>query len=304
MAGIKAELLAGVAASMRDRTPVVHGEPTAPGGGGRSSSVVRQSEGRRRLDAACVIRLDRIIADPNQPRTEFDPAALARLAESLKARGQLQPIRVRWDDAADRYVVVVGERRWRAAQLAGLETLACVVVSGEATAEDLLEDQLIENCLREDLRPIEQARAFKSLLDGRGLSVRGLAERLQVGHASIVRALALLDLPGDVQEAVERGQIAPNTAYELSKIEDPAEQAVMAKEAARGALKRDEIKAKTSRPRKGRGVRKPTSRVFRSPSGRVTAELRKGDGLAAIRALLADALAQVDAEMATEQAAA
>ena len=79
----------------------------------------RSFEGRSRLKTACEIRLDRIVADPNQPRVEFDPESLERLAASLRQRGQLQPIRVRWDEALDRYVVVVGERRWRAARLAG-----------------------------------------------------------------------------------------------------------------------------------------------------------------------------------------
>jgi ParB family chromosome partitioning protein len=163
------------------------------------------------------------------------------------------------------------------------------MIAGEATPEDLLEAQLVESCLRDDLRPVEQARAFRSLRDGRGLSVRALAERLHIGHASIVRALALLELPGDVQEAVERGEIAPNTAYELSKVGDPAEPAALAKEAARGGLKRDEIK----------------SRVLRSPAAQVTVELRKGEGLAAIREALADALARVDAELSSgDQAAA
>ena len=216
-----------------------------------------REEGRKRLDAACQIRLDRIVPDPGQPRTEFDPEALARLAESLKQRGQLQPIRVRWDDATDRYVVVVGERRYRAARLAGLETIACVVTTEAASPEDLLEDQLVENALREDLKPIEQARAYRSLLTARGLTQRQLAERLQIGHASIARALALLELPEPIQEDVEAGKIAPNTAYELSKVDDPGEQATLAREAAGGRLRRDELKELTGAPKKGRGVGKP-----------------------------------------------
>ncbi len=301
MAGIKADMLAHVDSSLRDRTgpgfhgetaPAVHGETAPP-----RSALERQAEGRRRLDSAAVIRVDRIAADPLQPRTEFDPDALARLAGSMKDRGQLQPIRVRWDDASGRYVVVVGERRWRAARVAGLQTLACVVVSGDVAPEDLLEDQLIENCLREDLKPIEQARAYKSLMTSRGLSLRALAERLQVGHASISRALALLGLPQDIRESVERGDIAPNTAYELSKVADPAEQAELARDAASGGLKRDEIKAKTSKPRKGRGGAKGAPRVFRVSAGRVTVELRKAAGDEAIAAMLGEALDQIRARL-------
>ena len=148
MATTKTDMLSNVASSMRERPGVSPGSADAP------SSLARRSEGWKRLEAAAVIRLDRIVADPNQPRMEFDPESLARLATSLRERGQLQPIRVRWDDTASRYVVVVGERRWRAAQLAGLESLACVVVAGEPTAEDLLEDQLVENarCARTSSR--------------------------------------------------------------------------------------------------------------------------------------------------------
>ena len=284
MATTKTDMLANVASSMRDRPGVSPGSAAAP------SSLARRSEGWKRLEAAAVIRLDRIIADPNQPRTEFDPESLGRLANSLRERGQLQPIRVRWDDAANRYVVVVGERRWRAARLAGLESLACVVVAGEPTAEDLLEDQLVENALREDLKPIEQARAYKSLMKSRSLSTRQLADRLQIGAATVAKALALLTLPGDMQEAVEAGRIAPGTAYELSKVDDPGEQAALAREAATGRLKRDEIQERTSTPRKGRGVgktRKITSRVFRTSAGpRITVELKRGlDGPTALAAV-------------------
>jgi ParB family chromosome partitioning protein len=258
------------------------------------------------MESAAVIRLDRIIADPNQPRTEFDPESLDRLAASLKERGQLQPIRVRWDDAASRYVVVVGERRWRAAQLAGLETLACVVVSGEPSPEDLLEDQLVENALREDLKPIEQARAYKSLIASRGLSTRQLADRLQIGAASVAKSLALLGLPSNMQEAVEAGQIAPGTAYELSKVEDPAEQAELAKEAAAGRLKRDEIQQRTRATRKDTGAakgkaRKTTSRVIRTANAhKVTIENRRGLDDESILVALEDALGQVRARLRTD----
>ena len=131
MATTKNDMLSNVASSMRERPGAFPRNAEAP------SSLARRSEGWKRLEAAAVIRLDRIVADPNRPRMGLIPSP-RRLATSLRECGQLQPIRVRWDDTASRYVVVVGERRWRAAQLAGLESLACVVVAGEPTAEDLL----------------------------------------------------------------------------------------------------------------------------------------------------------------------
>jgi ParB family transcriptional regulator, chromosome partitioning protein len=299
MATMKTDMLASVASSMQDRAGASPGN-TPPAA---ASSLARRSEGWRRHESAAVIRLDRIIADPNQPRTEFDPESLGRLADSLRERGQLQPIRVRWDDAADRYVVVVGERRWRAARLAGLESLACVVVTGEPTAEDLLEDQLVENALREDLKPIEQAKAYQSLMKSRSLSTRQLADRLQIGAATVVRALALLTLPGNMQEAVEAGRIAPATAYELSKVDDPGEQAALAREAAAGRLRRDEIqeRTRTRTPRKGKGAspKKPAKdRVFRGATGRVTVELRKAAGAEAMLELLREAARTLEAELA------
>jgi ParB family chromosome partitioning protein len=305
MARFKEQMRSQVADSMRD--PVLAAQ--AADGAGKRSALERQGEGRRRLDAASLIRLDRIGADPAQPRKEFDDESLARLADSLKSRGQLQPIRVRWDDAADRYIVVIGERRYRAAIMAGLETIACVVVSGNPTPQDLLEDQLVENALREDLKPIEQAKAYQALLSARDLSQRQLAERLQIGHASIARALALLELPDPIQEAVDDGKIAPNTGYELTKMQDPVEQASLARAALEGRLKRDDLQKLTRSPRKGKGSariksRGVTARVLRTSGGRVTVELRKGEGLEAILAAAEEAVAQLRSELRTKGEAA
>jgi ParB family chromosome partitioning protein len=158
--------------------------------------------------------------------------------------------------------------------------------------------------LREDLKPIEQARAFQSLIEGRGLTQRQLAERLQVGQGTISRALALLTLPEEVRRSVDAGRIGPDAAYQLTKVDDPDDLARLACEAAAGGLKRDEVKARVSKPRKGRGVRKPTSRVFRKAAGlTVTFESPRGVDPESIRAALAEVLARLDAE-ATGQAAA
>lgn len=280
MASFKDGMRTHVASSMSDRFMV--NQPAAEGGS--RPALQRQAEGRGRLEGACVLRLDRIEADPNQPRKEFDPHDLADLASSLKERGQLQPIRVRWDETSSRYVVVVGERRWRAAQLSGLETIACVVVSGQADPEDLLEDQLVENALRADLKPVEQARAYQSLLSARNLTHRELADRLRIGHASITRALATLDLPEWVQEEVDAGRIAANTAYELSKVEDAAEQETLAKAAAKGLLRREDLQersrqtrsANTSKSSRRTRTAKMTRRLFRTAAGRITVENGRG----------------------------
>jgi ParB family chromosome partitioning protein len=201
--------------------------------------------GRTQLREACMIRLDRIVADSNQPRGEFDADALQRLAGSLRQRGQLQPIRVRWDDANQQYVVVIGERRWRAAKLAGMESLACIVVPGTATPEEILEDQLVENCLREDLKPIEQARAYQSLMHRLCLSQRALAEKINVSQGQIMQSLKLLELPESIRESIDGGKIAPSIGYEIAKVADPGQQMELADQVARGAAGRAEIRERT-----------------------------------------------------------
>ena len=120
-----------------------------------TSSVPPQLRGVDRMRDAKMIPLDLIEPDPGQPRKEFDPESLTKLADSLRKRGQIQPITVCWNDSQAAYVILTGERRWRAARQAGLEKLACIVHDKPMT-EGELHMQLIENCLREDLKPMEQ----------------------------------------------------------------------------------------------------------------------------------------------------
>ncbi|HMB04706.1 MAG TPA: ParB/RepB/Spo0J family partition protein, partial [Isosphaeraceae bacterium] len=230
-----------------------------------------------------------------------------RLARSLVERGLLQPIRVRWDAEMGKWVIIAGERRWRAAVQAGLSLVSAVEVTGPLTEDEILEEQLVENCLREDLRPVEQAKAYRALMTSRSLNQVQLAERLHVGQGTIAKALALLNLPEPIQVVVDAGEIGPSEAYQLSKVEDPAEQAELAQEAKEGRLKRDEIQERTRTTRKGRGAKakKLTSRVFRSPTARVTVELRKGSGGEAILNALEEAARQLRDELgAGDQAAA
>ena len=197
-------------------------------------------QGLQRVKGAFQIPPDRLAPDPNQPRKEFAPESLEQLAQSLKERGQLQPIRVRWDTALERWVIIAGERRWRAATQAGLPMVTAVEATGPLTDDEILEEQLIENCLREDLKPIEQAKAYQVLLTSRGLSQRQLAERLRISQATIARSVAMLNLPDEIQASVECGELAPNAAYQLSKIADPVSQRQLARASIEGQLKRDE----------------------------------------------------------------
>lgn len=222
-ASLKARLGSNMAESMGDLKP---GAGALPAG---FAAPTGQYAGCTRIKDALAIELGRIVPDPEQPRKEFDEAALDELAKSLKARGQLQPIRVRWDASLEKWVIIAGERRYRAACLAGLTTLACIEARDPASnAGDVLEDQLVENCLREDLKPVEQARAFKTLMDRRDWSYRELGEFLHISKGKIAKALALLDLAEPVVALVEQGTLAPNAAYEISRMDGPEAQVELA----------------------------------------------------------------------------
>jgi ParB family chromosome partitioning protein len=224
---------ANVGESMGEGRHAVHRVPTA--------EVPARLQGVSKTKNAAEIPVDRIVPDPDQPREEFDREAIDRLAESLRAKGQLQPIRVYWSEGQGAYVIACGERRWRAAVQAGLSTMSCVVMDAPASPEDMLVLQLIENCCREDLQPIERARAFKTLVARNGWSVRRVADEVSCSHVSVVRALSLLDMPESVQEQVAEGNLSPATAYEVSKLPDPGTQAEVARAVVEDGLTRGEV---------------------------------------------------------------
>jgi ParB family transcriptional regulator, chromosome partitioning protein len=306
------EGLANVRESMGDFGGVVRGAPVA---GPRT--LPAHLLGVTRSKDVSQIELGRIIRDPDQPREEFEPEALERLAQSLRSRGQLQPIRVRWHDEMGAYMVVVGERRWRAATMAGLTSLSCVIVDGPLPPDEILAVQMIENAVREDLKPIEQANAYRRLIDAKGWSARQLASELSIHHAQVVRALALLDLPAEVQARVEQGTLSPATAYEVSKLEDPALQTEVAARVVTDKLSRAEtveaVRQATSQPRaggsKGRGAikarpRRPTVRTIKTTSAKVTVEFRKAVEPTEVLAAVEEVAARLRAELGDDQVAA
>ncbi len=271
-----------------------------------TSGRIGQFQGRTALRDACSIRVDRIEPDPHQPRTEFDADSLERLAASLKARGQLQPIRVRWEEASGLYVIVLGERRWRAAKLAGLESVACVVVSGTMSPEEILEDQLIENCLRQDLRPIEQARAYQSLMQRLDLSQRALADKLNISQGQVMQSLRLLELPEPVRQSIDAGELAPTVGYQIAQIPDPQQQRAVAAEVMASGLTHaepvDRVRQMTRSQRgmKGRGASKSRSqrpRMFRLATGKATLEPKKPAGARALLAMAEELVTLLRAEV-------
>ncbi len=204
--------------------------------------------------------------DPGQPREDFDEESLTRLAHSLQTRGRLQPIRVRWSEDEGKWMIITGERRWRAAkQSRTIQELACIVVDRLMPPEEILHEQLVENCLREDLKPIEQAKAFQRVMEARAWSATRMAEELGISAPTVTRALALLRLPEDIQQAVDAGALPPRTAAEIGTLDNPAERRELALEALSRDMTRDQVseavqkrKAASGVPRKGRRPSKPT----------------------------------------------
>lgn len=183
-----------------ERAPAPSAEPTA--------------EGHRELAVST------IAANPDQPRRVFDEAELGRLADSIKRHGVLQPVVVRLaPEGAERpYELVVGERRWRASQLAGRETIPATIL--DVAPRDLLEVALIENVQRQDLNPIELAQAFRELLD-EGATQEEVGRRVGLDRSSISNHLRLLELPRELQGDVENGALSMGHAKALLAVSNP-----------------------------------------------------------------------------------
>ena len=176
-----------------------------------------QTVGTQPLTTGKVIEVSRIIPDPKQPRRTFDDAELEELASSLKVYGQQQPIRVRWDAAADRWVLIAGERRYRAALKAGLPTLTATVETQQVEADRVLAFQLVENALRADLTPLEAGAAYRELMAVWNCTQQELAARLHVSQSKVSRAIAALELPAEVQQAVEARKVGAVAAVKQAR---------------------------------------------------------------------------------------
>ena len=163
------------------------------------------------------VDLDSIVPGPMQPRTYFDEASLESLAESIRSHGVVQPLLVRRRDGG--YELVAGERRWRAAKIAGLTRVPVIVK--EVPDESLLEIALIENIQREDLNPIEEAQAYKKLIETVGLTQEALASRVGRDRSYITNYLRLLRLPEDLQQLVREGRLSTGHARTLLALSHP-----------------------------------------------------------------------------------
>ena len=201
----------------------------ALGTGKKSLRLVEQPEAPnkyqyyRKASGLGHIAVGQIVAD-KQARTQFHEEKLRELAESFKSVGQQQPAIVRWDAVRGKYVLIAGERRWRAAKIASLDTLLCQVAPEGIAEAEVRELQLIENLQRENLNDIELAHAYRDYLKNAGGTAKDLAKRIGRHPSTVTRCLKLLELPQDVQKQVADGRIPKSVARELSRLDSETEQ--------------------------------------------------------------------------------
>ncbi len=158
--------------------------------------------------------------NPHQPRTTFDDAQLAELAASIAAHGLIQPLIV--TEQAGQYLLIAGERRWRACQMAGLESVPVIIK--EATPQTMLEMALIENIQRADLNPLEEAYAYQQLINEFGLTQEKVAQRVGKARSTIANLVRLTELPANIQQAVLNDEISGTHARVLLQLPTPEAQ--------------------------------------------------------------------------------
>ena len=179
------------------------------------------------------VETDKIVPNPNQPRKNFDEEALRELASSVKLHGVIQPLVVNKTDNGN-YMIIAGERRWRACKLAGIEKIPVVIKN--YTEKQVREISIIENLQREDLNPIEAARAIRQLMDEYHLTQEVVADRIGKSRSNVANMLRLLTLYPDVIKMVEEGNLSSGHAKILASIDDTTQQIKLAKQAAGGKM--------------------------------------------------------------------
>jgi ParB family chromosome partitioning protein len=230
-----------------------------------------------------------VLPNQHQPRRSFEPTALAELAQSIQAQGIIQPIVVRHGESAGTYVILAGERRWRAAQQAGLSEIPVVVHGQELDAAGALQLALVENLQRTDLNVLEEAQAYRELREQFGMSQEQIAERVGKSRSAVANHLRLLRLPEQVLEALRSGSLSAGQARPLLRLPRSDEQSELAARIVRDGLSAREVEAlvaqrlqaseprpvkKAPRPDVDVHTRQATERLTRALQTRV--EIRRG----------------------------
>jgi ParB family chromosome partitioning protein len=183
------------------------------------------------------IAIDRLKANPLQPRKKWDPESLAELAQSIRETGILQPVVVVPDE--ENYTIIVGERRWRAAKKIGLQTIPVLIRN--LTEAQQHEAMLIENLQREDLNPIEISKAYQKMIQDFSYTQEDVAKKVGKDRASVANTLRLLKLPREIQELIQDGKLSMGHARALIPVESPERQQSMAKQIVKDNLSVREV---------------------------------------------------------------
>jgi ParB family chromosome partitioning protein len=239
-------------------------------GMGRGLAAILSVAPRDELEELRQLPLELISPSPHQPRRSFDEEPLLALAESIKLRGVLQPVLVR-PLAGGRYELIAGERRWRAAGAAELETIPAIVRHRDDSAS--LEMALIENMAREDLNPVDEARACAALVEELGLTREEVGLRVGRSRVTVSNLIRLLDLPDDVLELLERGDLSEGHGRALLLAEDHGDRRTLARSALAGRWSVRELESRareagTARPPR----RRPRSRTVLHPDQQAAIE--------------------------------
>ena len=201
--------------------------------GDSNNIITNQTPKQEKSKDVAEVEISKIIPNPNQPRKNFDPEALQELANSISIHGVIQPLVLNRQSDGN-YLIIAGERRWRASKLAGLTKVPAVI--RDYSEKQIKEIALIENLQREDLNPIEAARAIKQLMEEYKLTQETVAERIGKSRSNIANTLRLLSLYPEVIDMIESGKLSAGHARALVVVEDTTQQIKLAHQAADGKM--------------------------------------------------------------------
>ena len=200
---------------------------------GTANENVKATANTSNKDGVTELDVNKIYPNPNQPRKHFDEEALQELASSIKLHGVIQPLVVNKTDDGN-YMIIAGERRWRASKLAGITKVPVVIKN--YTEKQVKEISIIENLQREDLNPIEAARAIKQLMDEYNLTQETVSDRIGKSRSNVANTLRLLQLYPDVINMIEQGKLSSGHARCLVVVDDVTQQIKLAKQACDGKM--------------------------------------------------------------------
>lgn len=215
------------------------------------------------------VAIDKIIPNPNQPRREFDPVALQELSDSIREIGIVQPITLR-DQGDGTYLIIAGERRWRASQMAGLTSIPAYVRTVDD--ENMMEMALIENIQREDLNALEIALAYQHLLEQYNLTQERLSERVGKNRSTITNYLRLLKLPATIQMGLKDKRLEMGHARALLAIDDPKMQIRAYNEIVEQGLSVHKVEDMVKELSEGGSVRTSDGSRLKGRSGKISEE--------------------------------